>query len=173
MTRTISSATLALAAAAVSQPCYFLRIDWASVTTYRCSHSTRTWAGEAWTAGDMSIRFDSNGRPTEITLVDYDASYRTLILAGGATDRRVRLWQGYVEALADADPALLFDGYADGATVANGRVTISVDYPQTGRAFAPRERIGPRVGVNHLAAVGETVRWGDTTLTLQPRTVQG
>lgn len=170
--RVVSAPTLAQAASGVAQPCHFVRIDWATITSYLCSHSTRSWAGQTWIGADVAIRFDSNARPTDITLADYDAAYRTLVLASGATDRRVRVWQGYVDALDAADPVLLFDGYADGAEIASGKITISVDYPQTGRAFSPRERIGPRIGVNHLAAVGETIRWGSTTITLDPRTVQ-
>lgn len=173
MPRRITSATLDQASAGVSQPLYFLQIDWSDASVSRlCTHSARAWNGQSWTAAPIAITFDRLNRPTAITLTDFDATYRATILASGLSDCRVRLWQGYVDALAAADPMQICDGYADGCEVGGGKVTFGVEYVVTPRQFSPRERIGPRIGVNFLGTIGETVRWGGTVITLDPRILQ-
>lgn len=169
MPRIVSSSTLAEAGAGAAQPAYYLRIDWATTSSLLCSHSSQSWNGSTWTGAAFSVTFDGGGRPSSITLVDPDAAYRTLVLGGGISDRRVRLWKGYVGAAAIDDPVALFDGFADGADIRDGKVTISCDYPTTAAAFTPRLRIGPQCGINFFAPAGTTIRWGATILTLEPR----
>lgn len=169
MPRTVTPSTATQAGANVSQPCYLLQIDWLGITTRMCSHSTITWNGQTWISAGFIVAFDQNARPTSITLADPDAAYRTLVLAGGISDRRVQLWKAYIGALATSDPVGLFDGFGDGADMFGGRVTFALDYSQTARQFTPRERIGPAIGVNFIGAPDTKINWANQVLVLATR----
>lgn len=168
--RTVSSATQTEAAKGVTQPCYLVQIEWIGATSYLCTHSTQAWAGNTWLGGGLSVdQFDDVGRPRRITLVDPDAAFRTLILVSGSRDRRITIWKAYVGALAAADPVSLGVCYGDGAEVSAGRVTINLGPIVSSRVFSPRERIGPSIGVNFVAAPGAIVRWNGQQIVMAPR----
>lgn len=168
MPRSVTSPTLTKAGAGVSEPAYLLQVDWISLTSRMCTHSTVVWQGVDWLSGGFAVAFDKNGSPSTITIADPDATYRTLVLLSGLSERRVRLWKAYIGALGDDDPVALFDGFADGCDVAGGRVNFSLDYNVSARQFSPRERIGPNVGVNFIGAPDTKVYWAGQILTLNP-----
>ena len=168
MTRTVSSPTQAAAGAGVSQPLYLVEIDW-STAVYLCTHSTQTWGGQTWLSADVRMSFDSKGMPTSIDLSDPTDAYRTLLLTEGVTNKRVAVWKAYIGALAISDPVSIFDGYGDGGTARNGRMSFNVGRAQTGRQFSPRQRIGPAIGVNFVAVPKTKVVWSGQTIVLEPR----
>ena len=169
MPRTVTTATTLKAGANVSQPCYLLQIDWIGITTRMCTHSTITWNGQTWVGAGLTVSFDESGRPSSVILADPDASYRTLALGSGLSDRRVQLWKAYIGALATSDPVALFDGFADGFDNFQGRTTFALDYAQTSRQFTPRERIGPNSGVNFMGAPETKINWAGQIIELQAR----
>jgi hypothetical protein len=168
--RTVSSPTQAQAASGANQPCYFIKIEWASLISYLCTHSTRTWNGQSWSGSGVDVgQFDDFGRPRRIVLADPDNAWRTLLLGSGIRDRRITIWQGYVDALAVGDPIEIGVGYGDKGKAAGNRVTIDVGPLVSSRVFTPRERIGPSIGINFVATPGSKVRWNGQDLVMESR----
>lgn len=170
MPRSISSPTATALAAGASRPAYLVEIVWATFSSRLCTYGTVTWAGSTWAGEGVALSgFDADGIPSEITLADPDAAYRTLIATDGARDRRVNVWQADVAALATNDPIPIFAGYADGVVADRGRVVIGLDLRSADREFCPRERIGPAIGVNYVAPPGTRIQWGNSILVLNAR----
>jgi hypothetical protein len=170
MTRPVSSPTVAAAALGVGQPSYLIEIAWQTQTSRLCTYGDLTWNGYAWSGEGVSISaFEPSGRPSAVTLVDPFAVYRTMVVATGIRDRLIKVWKCYVDALATADPVMLFKGYADRASIDGGGVTITLDWNANRRQFTPRERIGPSLGVNFVAPPGTRVRWGNQTFVIDAR----
>lgn len=170
MTRTVSSAMLAALGAGATSPGYLVEIQWASFSSRLSTYGTQSWNGQTWAGGGVVVRdFAPDGLPSEIELADPDSAYRTLILGDGVRDRRVNVWLADAAALAPTDPLHIFSGYADGASIASGRVVIRLDRSSASRQFAPRDRIGPMIGCNWLAPPGTRVSWGQSTLILEAR----
>lgn len=168
--RALSTATAAEVAAGVNRPAYFVEIQFATQAVRLCTYGTLDWNGVTWTGGGIDLGdFDTDGRPQRIVLIDPTAAYRTLVLTDGIRDRKVQVWKGYVGALAPGDPVALFVGYGDQTQIANGKVTLTVDWNASARQFSPREVIGPGIGCNFLAPPGYTLTWGNQTLVMQGR----
>lgn len=170
MTRSVTAALLTAAGAGATQPVYFVEIAWPTFSTRLCSYSTQTWNGNVWSGGGFELGdFDDSGRPARLTLADPDVSYRTLVLTDGIRDRQITVWKSDVSAIDVADPVLLFRGYADKADMASGRVIVGLDRNTSSRQFAPRERIGPAIGVNFVAPPGYVLRWGAQQIVFEAR----
>jgi len=168
--RPVTAPTLAAAGARVSRPAWFLQIDWSNFSTRLCTGGEQTWNDFVWAGGGFEISgFTQDGKPNGITLIDPSHDYRTLVLTDGIRDRFIQLWKGYVDELADDDPALIFQGYADGFDIAKGRVSFALDWQASSRAFSPREMIGPAIGVNWCAVPGTSFTWGGSTYKLEAR----
>lgn len=168
--RPVSSPTLAAAGAGASRPSWFLQIDWPDFSTRLCTQGEQTWNGYTWAGGGFEISgFTQDGKPSGIVLIDPVAAYRTLVLTYGIRDKFIQLWKGYLGALANNDPVLIFPGYADGYDIGSGRVSFGLDWQSSGRQFSPREWIGPPIGVNFTATPGTTVKWGDTVIKIEAR----
>lgn len=170
MPRSISSPTATALAAGVSRPAYLVEIVWSTFSTRLCTYGTVTWAGSSWVGGGVNVGgFNEDGIPSELTLADPDAAYRTLIATDGARDRRVNVWKADMSALAAGDPIPIFAGYADGAVAERGRVIMGLDLRSADREFCPRERIGPAIGINYVAPPGTRIQWGNSILVLNAR----
>jgi hypothetical protein len=94
---------------------------------------------------------------------------RTLVLQDGINDVRTRAWKFYKGATAPEDPAQVFDGVGDGARIAGGKVTIGLARSSSRTLMAPRSRIGPATGFNHLAPEGTIIKWGGRSVRLERR----
>ena len=78
--RPVTSPTLAASGAGHSAPMWFLKIDWAELSSRICSYDTITWDGFDWAGGGFTISgFERDGKPKGIELVDPVNGYRTLI----------------------------------------------------------------------------------------------
>lgn len=160
MPRIISSPTQAQAEAGANQPAWLVKIEWATMTSYLCSHSTQTWNGQTWAGAGIELdAWDQRGAPGRLILADPDYAWRTLVLGSGIRDRQISIWQCFVDALATDDPVEVFVGYGDAADIAGWRVAIAIGGNISGRTFSPRERIGPAIGVNFMASPNDVIRW--------------
>lgn len=170
MSRDVSAPTIAAAGAGVSRPAWFLEINWPDFSTRLCSYGEQTWNDLLWAGGGFEVAgFDRDGKPTQVSLVDPGHDYRTLVLGVGLRDRLVRLWKGYIDALADDDPVLIFEGYADGFDIANNRLGFGLDWNASARQFSPRAIIGPSIGVNFTGIPNTTFTWNDTVFKMIAR----
>ncbi len=170
MTRDVSSPTQTAAGAKHSRPGFFLQIDWSGFSSRLCSFDAKPWNDFEWVGSAFQVSsFEKDGKPEKITILDPDGSFRTLALADKIRDRTVQLWMGYMDALADDDPVLIFKGAADGFDWANGRMSFGLDWHRSAKQFTPRDSITPAIGVNWTAIPGTTVTWGDRVFKLEAR----
>lgn len=169
--RPLSTGMLATASSGSNSPLFFIEIDWTpSFASYLCSYGALTWNGQAWVGANVAISdFGPDGKPARIILGDTDAAFRTLLLGNGLRDKRIRIWKAYREALSSADPILLFDGYADGSDWADGKLSFNLDWTSSDVTTTPRERIGPGIGVNFVAAPNTKISWAGQILVLEGR----
>lgn len=166
----VSAATLAIVANNATQPVYFVEIVWATFSSKFCTFGTLDWNGSTWLGSGLVVaNFDDSGRPTQITISDFDFAIRTLVLTQGIRDRRINLWHGYATTLGALDPVQLPVSYGDACDIAGGKVVINLGGKAGGREFTPRELIGPRIGVNFTAPPGTKIPWGSSFIVLTPR----
>jgi hypothetical protein len=171
MTRPVSASTLAQASAGAAAPLYFVEILWPTFSSRLCTFGDLSWNGGDWHGAGVEVGdFDDQGTPSRLTLADPDYIYRTLVFAEGIRDRRVMIWKAYADALDADDPIGIFDGVADSARYARGRLEVRLGRNGSAYDQTPRERIAPAFGFNWLAPPGTKVPWYGSTLVLNPRT---
>ena len=167
MSRTVSAATEAKLAGD-TEPGYFVEIQFPSGIVRFTSRDTDTWNGGVWIAAAIKVSgIEGGGQRGSIEYFDADAAMRTLILADGINDVRVRIWKYYAGALATADPAMIFDGVGDGASIKASRVAIGLTRSGSRTVMSPRHRIGPGTGFNFLPPEGTVIQWAGRTLRLE------
>ncbi|MGH9888618.1 MAG: hypothetical protein ACREBE_24005, partial [bacterium] len=104
-----------------------------------------------------------------IALADPDAAFLTLVLLYGIRDHAVSLWQAFVGTLATDDPVLIFSGFGDESQFDDASVTFGTSWQSSARQEAPRERIGPSIGVNFTAVPNSTFSWSGQLIRIAPR----
>lgn len=130
-----------------------------------------TWDSQAWTSIGLNIQGqDADGSGTlagTLSIANHDGAVTGLVLAGGADDVPVRIWQVYGDgphALTDA--ALLVDGVADdvvlqGPSAQVRYVSVSADARQL-----PRVRIAAPLFRN-LPPDGTVLEWAGDRITVE------
>lgn len=168
--RTVSAPSTAEILKSITQPGWFVQLEFASATVRLCSFGTTTWNSLTWTGANFAVgSFSGDGKRAQVSIWDFDASFRTLALTeGGIRNRTVTIWQAQRPALADTDPNMVFYGVGDQVNIAKGRVDINCSRLNSRVLLAPRQRISPATGFNFLAAPGMVIQWGDTQITLEP-----
>lgn len=167
--RTVSTPTLTAIGGSVTQPGYFLELQFSSLTVRLCSFGATTWNSLTWNGANFSVGgMDGTGRKATVSLWDADAALRTLALTDdGIRNRIVTIWKAQAAALAADDPNMVFYGVGDAVKWARGRLEIQCARLNSRVLQAPRKRISPATGFNFLAPPGTVIQWGDVVLTLR------
>lgn len=166
----VTSAVAAKTEALTTQPGYLVEIQFPSGTVRQSSRGLTPWNSLVWVASTVKVSgLEGSGQRGRLEWADADNAMRTIILADGINDRRVRIWKFYAGALAVGDPVLVFDGVGDGANIRPGRVSVGLVRTGSRTLMTPRYRIGPGTGFNHLAPEGTVIQWAGRTLRLERR----
>lgn len=153
-----------------TSPGYFIELQFPSGIVRHSSREQQTWNGYIWIPSTVKVAgVEGSGQRGQLEYFDADASVRTIVLADGVNDRRIRVWKFYLGALDPADPVLVFDGVGDGAKIARGRVTIGLARSGSRTLVTPRLRIGPGTGFNHLTPEGTVLQWAGRVIRLDRR----
>lgn len=166
--RPVSAPSAAEIIKPITQPGWFVQLEFVSATTRLCSFGTTSWNSLTWSGANVQIDgLTGDGKRARVSLWDFDAAFRTLALTdGGIRNRGVTVWQAQRPALDDADPNMVFYGVGDQVRISKGRVEIDCARLNSSVLLAPRQRISPATGFNFLAAPGKVIQWGDTQITL-------
>lgn len=162
MGRTITVATEGKVTQIATEPGFLVELTFPLTGIVRqCTREQTAWNGFTWVTASLKLGgIEGSGQRGTLEYGDDDAAMRTLVLAEGINDRRVRVWKFYRGAVAPADPVLIFDGVGDGAQMRQGKVTIGVVRSGSRTLVTPRQRIGPATGFNHLPPEGTLIKWG-------------
>lgn len=166
----ITAAVAAKTEAKTTQPGYLVEIQFPSGVVRHSTRGLTSWNSFVWVASTVKVSgLEGAGQKGRLEWFDADNAMRTIILADGINDQRVRIWKFYAGALATNDPVLVFDGVGDGANMRQGRVSVGLVRTGSRTLMTPRYRIGPATGFNHLAAEGTVIQWAGRTLRLERR----
>jgi hypothetical protein len=166
--RTVSSPSQTEIVKPITQPGYFVELQFGGGTVRLCSFGTTTWNSLTWTGESFEMTGpDADGLTAGIVLWDMDAGFRTLATtSGGIRNKIVKIWEAQLPALGVGDPNMIFYGIGDEVHIAQGKTTISCVRTNALYLLAPRERISAETGFNFLAAPGRKIYWGNTVITL-------
>lgn len=168
---TLTSAAQAALTERVTCPIYLVEIDF-DPTSRLSTHGDVSWNGEAW-SGAQSLKVSGltadgsgSGRAT-VLIGNADLAMGALVLNQGAADKAITIWGGDADALAAADPVLLFSGVIASAEVSEAAVTFQCAAAGTRTQMSPRRYIGPSAGFNSLIPAGTKIRFGTSVYTLE------
>jgi len=170
MSRTLTPAAQAAAGRTTTRPLYLIEIGWGFVSRLSTAGPI-TWNGLTW-SGDVAcqvsgISATSNAaQQGRLSISNTDLLFGTLALSM-AGDVPVRIWHAHADALADLDPALVFDGAIDAAEVSDSTVELTLGPSRSSAAFAPRLTVGPDAGFTVLLPAGTRVPVGNQVFVLE------
>lgn len=163
MPRTLSVATAAAMAAQLTQPGYFVHIDWAP-PVYLTTRASSNWNGIAWEGAPLTVNglswLAAAEQKGSIVLGNVDGRWAKRALDEGAADIRVRIWIFDAAAIATADPVAVFDGSGDACDITERAVTIALTAKRTRSLFAPRGYITRDNGFSIVPPNGKVIVWG-------------
>lgn len=169
MSRTLTPAAQAAAGRTVTRPLYLIEIGWSPVSRLSTAGAV-VWAGLSWldVACQVSgISATSNAaQQGRLSISNVDLLFGTLAL-GLSGDVPVRIWHAHADALADLDPALVFDGAIDAAEVSDATVELTLGPSRSSAAFAPRLTVGLDAGFTVLLPAGTRVPVGNQVYVLE------
>ena len=154
----------------VVRPGYLVQIDFSSIVRVSTS-GDRNWNSFLWAGADLKVAITNDGKGLQSARLDFFDSVQAIasvVLTEGVSDKRVRIWRFYGDALAAGDPELVFDGYGDDYDAAYIRSTITATTSGSRVLLAPRTYITKAQGFNFLPAAGTRVQWNGETLVLEP-----
>jgi len=168
--RTISAPSATEITGPITQPGWFVQLDFFDGSTRLCSFGTLTWNALSWTGQNFQVdNMAGDGKRARVSIWDPTAAFRTLALSnGGIRNRGVTIWEAQRAALGAGDPNMTFFGVGDAVRWNKGRTDIDCARLNSGVMLAPRQCISPATGFNFLAAPGTVIQWGDSQITLQP-----
>lgn len=124
--RGASAAVITQLGSARNQPIHLVRADFDSGTVYVTDAARPiTWGGNSyielgWFLGFDGLEESSDLRLPEVkvSLAGVDQTVASIVLAEDITDRRLRIWKGFLSAATTVvvDPFAIFDGYMSGWT---------------------------------------------------------
>lgn len=165
-----TEAAAAAAARIVTKPLYLVEINWSPVSRLS-TLGDRVWAGHNWSGiariSVEGLRADAAAsQSARLTLGNVDLAFGALVLSR-VDDAAVRIWSAHADALADADPLLVFDGVIDSAEIDDKDVRLTLVGQRTRTASSPRLTIGPDAGFTVLLAPGTRIVAGSQTFVLE------
>lgn len=168
--RAYTTAAQTAASKRVTAPLYFVEINWSPVSCLS-TNGDQTWNGRSWSgaakAAVSGLASSGSAASTgQIILGNSDRAFGSLAL-GDVQDVAVRIWEGHADALADADPRLVFSGVIDSAEIDDKQVTLTLGSSKSAGAYSPRLTIGPGAGFNVLLPAGSRVSAGNQTFVIQ------
>lgn len=171
--RSLSASTLAATAQTITEPRWFLQISFSTALRLTTS-ATTTWNSLTWNEADFVISgvgwASSIVQNVSITFGDLDQSIAALCLAQEITDLPIKLWAFDEKAKATADPVLIFDGAGANVSGAdNGSLTITANRINSRSVDIPRNSYRILLPSELFAPAGTVIRWGNGTITLNPR----
>lgn len=126
------------------------------------SRSTITWNGYTWLAYNLRVQgLTADGRAGQsgtLIVTSVATEFLSLLLNYGIADKRIRVWIFDADALAVADPVIIYDGFGDDVSVDNKKVTLRLS-PGT-MSFAPRRYMNAANGFSWLPLRGQVLQWG-------------
>lgn len=161
-----TSAAQAAAAGPCTRPLFLVEIQWSTVLRLSTGGDV-TWSGYAW-SGALPLTVSgitaagTVGQGGQLRIGNHSGAAGALALQG-LDDVPVRIWHAHADALADADPMLVFEGVADGVTVGTASVDITLSALPSARSHSPSLIIGPAAGFNVLLPPGARVVAGQQT----------
>lgn len=171
--RSLSSPTLSAVAQTITEPRWFLQIDFSTVLRL-CTNGTTSWNSQTWTDG----AFDVGGLTWDSSIVqnvtlafkDLDQSIAALVLSQEIADLPIKLWVFDAKATATADPVLVFDGAGSGVSGGgDGSVKVTANRINSRSIVLPRDSWRVALPAELFAPSGTVVLWGDGKITLNPR----
>lgn len=172
MSRSVSAPMAAALAKKHRGVAHFIEIEWGTFSSKFCTYGTLAWNGSTWNGEGVELgAFDADGRPLLLLIADPAAAWRTVFLVHGVRDRRINCWEVDISALGVDDPVLLPVSYGDAFSWdgESGRLSLHLGAGTSRAQFTPRERLGPAVGINHIAPANLTMQWGDRIVTFKTR----
>ncbi len=170
--RTLSVNLQAQTAAAVTRPGYLVEMMF-STRLLLSSRGGLTWNGLYWSPRGLSVSGLSNsgsgGACGELRISNTDLLMSALVLGEGVSGRPIRIWQFYGDTPAADEALLVFEGLGDEAAVADDAVAIKLSPGALRSLSAPRLRITPAAGFNHLTPPGTVILFGGGKITLKGR----
>lgn len=161
MSRTVSGATQAAIAQRITQPGYFVEMQFSSVVRL-CSRGTIPWNGKIWPEQGFKIESLSEAAVRALRIRNTDNAIGALVLNEGVADRPVQIWKFYGNAPAAADPVSVFSGVCDYAEFDDDGAAVRIALAARGSdaLFSPREFISPQTGFNTLTSAGTVITFG-------------
>lgn len=171
--RSLSSPTLTAVAQTITEPRYFLQIDFATVVRL-CTNGTTSWNSQTWSDGAFTVSglsWDSSiVQNLTLNFADGDLAMAALVLNEDIADRPIKLWVFDAEATATADPVLVFDGAGLSASGgSDGSLRISATRLNSRTVDLPRGTYRTALPAELFAPAGTVIQWGNGTITLNPR----
>lgn len=168
--RTRTPAASAAAARAVTRPLWLVEIAWSPISRLSSGASV-TWAGHTWAGTSRlevpSLTLSGDGNPAAtLVLGNVNGAFGVLALGLDVSDVPVKIWQAHADALADADPQLVFDGVIDSTSIALEAVTLRLAAQRTASQVLPATVIGPAAGFRVLLPAGTRITAAGITTTL-------
>lgn len=161
--KTVTAATAAEIALAITAPGYFVQIAFSTVARF-CTRGAQTWNGHSWIAANCEVSGLANdGSPAQsgaLKIVDADDTYTALVLSEGTENRAIKVWSFFGTSPANADPVLEFDGVIDGHDYDSGSYELTLGVKQAEVRFAPNKLINSTSGFSQLPPNGKVINWG-------------
>jgi len=168
MGRNLSVGMQSAIAGKITRPAYLIEMAFSTLLRYSTG-TLSSWNGNVWIPVKADIALGMGGDRAGISIWDYDATLRTLLLLEGVTDREVKVWQYDDNAVGPLDPALVFSGVGTGSRIAQGSVNIELAVLNSGKMLCPRERICAATGFSILVEAGTLIPWGSKVLKVERR----
>jgi len=171
--RSLSSPTLTAIAQTITEPRWFLQIDFSTVLRL-CTNGSTSWNSQTWSDGAFTVSglsWDSSiTQNITLNFEDSDLAIAALVLGEDIADRAIKVWVFDAEATANADPVLVFDGAGLSASGgSDGQLKVSATRLNSKTVDLPRGTYRNNLPAELFAPAGTVVRWGSGTITLNPR----
>lgn len=159
----MDAALTALLNQQITKPGYLIEVNYSPVLRYS-TRGDQTWQGHLFVAGFVNKYTPSQS----LSILNTEFALSQLVLAQGATDIALKIWQFYGDVASPDVTVVQFDGFIDGAPVIGATVDFSLYDESDVGVTSPRMPITARNGFNVLPAPGLRVQWGQSTIILKP-----
>lgn len=171
--RSLSAPTLAAVSQTITEPRWFLQIDFSTVLRL-CTNGSTSWNSQTWSDGAFDVgglSWDSSiVQNVTLSFKDLDQSIAALCLTQEIADLPIKLWVFDAKAVATSDPVLVFDGA--GASVSgasDGSVKITANRLNSRSVDLPRNSWRVLLPSVLFAPAGTVITWGNGSIALNPR----
>ena len=171
--RSLSSPTLTAVAHSITEPRWFLEIGFSTVvrlsTNGDMSWNSLSWADGAFTVSGLSWD-NSISQSVTVNFEDADNAIAAFVLNEEIADRSLKLWVFDAKATGTADPLLVFDGVCSAVSGSgNGSLKLQAVKLNSKAVELPRGTYSTVLPAELFAPAGTVIQWGNTKITLNPR----